>query len=243
MKKIESFAFSAGRKIAGKYEIVSKLGSGWEGEVYKVVELRTGIERAAKFFFPHRNARDKASRTYAIKLHRLRYCSLLIQYHTEETINFQKISVRALISEYVEGIPLSGFLKMFPGNRLDPYQAIHLLYDLAVGIEEIHLLNEYHGDLHTENIIVNKFGLNFGLKILDLFSFSAPKTENMRDDVYGLIQVFHECLGGGKRYSRQPEIVKYICCGLKRNLIKEKFRTISHLREYLETMDWFNRLG
>ena len=240
IKKIKSFNLSAGRKIAGKYEIISKLGSGWEGEVYKVIELRTGIERAAKFFFPHRNAGNKASKTYAIKLHNLRYCSLLIQYHTEETINFQRIPVRVLISEYVEGIPLSEFLKMFPGKRLDPYKAVHLLYDLTLGMEEIHLLNEYHGDMHSENIIVNKFGLKFGLKVLDLFSFSAPKAVNMRDDICNIIQIFHESLGGSKHYSNQPPVVKNICCGLKRSLILKKFRTVSHLREYLEIMDWIN---
>jgi serine/threonine protein kinase len=237
MKKITSFELPVDRKIAGKYQIISKLGSGWEGEVYKVIELSTGIERAAKLFFPHRNLKDKASKTYAIKLHKLRYCSLLIQYHTKETIIYQKTPVTVLISEYVDGIPLHEFLKLMVGKRLDPYQGIHLLYALAKGIEEIHLLNEYHGDLHTENIIVNKFGLNFDLKILDLFSFPASKKENTRDDICSLIQIFYECIGGSKRYSAQPQVIKNICCGLKRSLILKKFRTVSHLREHLETMD------
>ena len=44
---IEAFDFKPGRRIANKYEILKKIGSGWEGEVYKILELRTGIERAA----------------------------------------------------------------------------------------------------------------------------------------------------------------------------------------------------
>jgi len=235
--KLTFFDLPAGRKIAGKYQIIAKIGSGWEGEVYKVIEIRTGIERAAKLFFPHRNVRDKASKAYAIKLHNLRHCSILIQYHTKETITFHKTPVTVLISEYVDGVTLFEFLKLMPGKRLDPYKGIHLLYALAKGIEEIHLLNEYHGDIHTVNIIVNKFGLNIDLKLLDLFSFPASKKENTRDDICSLIQIFYECIGGAKRYSAQPPVIKNICCGLKRSLILKKFRSISHLREHLETMD------
>ena len=34
---ITSFDFPAGRILAKKYEVLSRLGSGWEGEVYPVV--------------------------------------------------------------------------------------------------------------------------------------------------------------------------------------------------------------
>ena len=54
-EKLSSFDLAPGRKLAGKFEIISKLGDGWEGEVYKVRENKTKIERAAKLFFPHRN--------------------------------------------------------------------------------------------------------------------------------------------------------------------------------------------
>ncbi|MFV2067521.1 MAG: hypothetical protein ACC645_11120, partial [Pirellulales bacterium] len=56
-RRINAFDFRPGRVLAGKYEVVSRLGAGWEGEVYMLREMPTGIERAAKFFFPHRNER------------------------------------------------------------------------------------------------------------------------------------------------------------------------------------------
>ncbi|MBT4260023.1 MAG: protein kinase [Nitrospina sp.] len=239
-KTLSSFELAPGRKLAGKFEVISKLGNGWEGEVYKVREIKTNIERAAKLFFPHRNIQEKSAKAYAQKLHKLRDCSLLIHYHTQETIIFKKLPLTVLISEYVEGDLLTEFLKNFPGNRLTSYKALHLLYALAKGLEEIHLMKEYHGDLHMDNIIVQRFGLNFNLKLLDLFHWKAPKHENMQDDVVGLIKVFHESMGGSKYYSKHPEIVKHICCGLKRSLILKKFKTISQLRDYLESCEFTN---
>ena len=112
------------------------------------------------------------------------------------------------------------------------------MYALALGMEEIHLLNEYHGDLHTDNIIVNRFGLGFELKLLDLYNSTSPKLENMRDDICGLVQIYHECMGGAKRYAKLPPIVKNICSGLKRSLILKKFRNVSQLREHLEILEW-----
>ena len=238
LKRIDAFDLKPGRKINGKYEILSLLGSGWESEVYKVREIRTGIERAAKFFFPQRNLGHRTSKTYAKKLHKLRQCSILIQYHTEEVFQFRRVPVTVLISEYVDGPLLSRFLEGFPGKRLPPFVALHLLYALTRGIEEIHLLNEYHGDLHTDNVIVNRFGLNFELKLLDLYNWQAPKSESRKDDICSLIQIFYECLGGKRFYARQPAVIKDICKGLKQSLILQKFRTVSQLREHLEMLDW-----
>lgn len=226
--------------IGRKYRVLSSLGGGWEGEVYKVLEVATGIERAAKLFYPQRNIRDLSAKLYAKKLHKLQACSILIHYHTQETLIFRKIPVTVLISEYVEGELLSKFLQRFSQKRLDAYKALHLLYALVKGIEDIHLRGEYHGDLHTDNIIVNKYGLAFDLKLVDMFNIKASKRENRKEDICGLIQVFHECLGGAKYYARQPKGVKTICSGLKRSLIAKKFRNISMLREHLEDMDWLN---
>jgi serine/threonine protein kinase len=236
--RIESFDLDAGRVVARKYSIVSKLGDGWEGEVYRVAETRTGIERAAKLFYPHRNIGNRTSRLYAKKLHKLRHCSLLIQYHTEEIITIRKIPITMLISEYVEGDLLSKFLSRLPGKRLAPFEALHFLHALVKGMEQVHLANEYHGDIHSDNIIVNRHGLRFDLKLMDLFHLDAPKVENKRSDIYDIIRVFHESIGGAKFYAKQPKAVKYICCGLKNNLILKRFRTLSQLCKHLETMTW-----
>jgi len=236
--RIESFDLEPGRILAGKYCVVTKLGSGWEGEVYGVVETRTGIERAAKLFYPHRNPKNRTARQYAKRLHKLRHCPLLIQYHTEEVITFRRLPITVFISEYVEGELLSDFLRNFPGKRLNPFEAMHFLYALANGVEQVHLENEYHGDIHQDNLIVSRYGLDFDLKLLDLFHLDATKAENKRSDICNIIYLFYEVLGGAKHYARQPDAVKYICCGLKQSLILKKFPTMSQLCKHLETMTW-----
>lgn len=236
--KITSFAFEAGRPLGRKFEIVRRLGGGWEGEVYIVRENLTGIERAAKFFFPHRNKNNRAVRFYAKKLHKLRQCSILIQYLTQEVVRYKGQDLVVLISDYVEGETLVEFLARQPGQRLHAYQALHLLHSLAKGIEEIHRRKEYHGDLHTGNVIVQRVGLEFDLKLVDMFHWGAPSRFNIRQDVFHLVRLLYDVTGGAKFYSRQPQVIKSICCGLKDSLIAKKFSSAGKLREHLETLVW-----
>ena len=235
---ITEFNLKPGRLICRKYEIIEQLGVGWEGEVYKIVELSTGIERAAKFFYPERNIKDRTATQYAKKLHCLRNCSIIIQYHTKEEFIFRRQTITVLISEYVHGKLLSSFLQQQRGKRLPEFQAIHLLYALACGLEEIHLQGEYHGDLHDENIIISRYGLGFEIKLLDLFHRPDSKKSNMREDLFDLIGLFHHALGGAKQYHSHSDTIKYICCGLKRTLIQKKFKNMTQLREHLENLSW-----
>ncbi len=235
---IDSFRLTPGRILARKYEVISLLGAGWEGEVYLIRELATGIERTAKIFFPERNLRDKAVKFYAKKLHKLRHCPMAIQYSAQEHISVKGIQVTLLISEYVEGELLSQFIARQPGKRLQPFQALHVLHELAKGMECIHTIGEYHGDLHTDNIILQRYGLGFDMKLVDLFQSSATKRQAIQDDTVDMIHIFYEILGGRKHYAKQPKAVKDICNGLKRTLILKKFKSASQLRNYIETMQW-----
>ena len=236
--RISSFKLSGGTLLAGKYEVVLRLGSGWEGEVYLVRECGTRIERTVKIFFPRRNLGNRALRFYARKLHKLRHCPIVIQYHTRDTFVFDGLPVSFLVSEFVEGELLSDFLKRQSGRRLNSFQAVHLLHALAAGIELIHNVGEYHGDLHTDNVIVLRYGLGFELKLLDMFSWGSPNAENIQHDVFDLIRIFYDALGGQRWYRRQPQEVKDICKGLKRSLIAREFRSAGHLCQHLEMMEW-----
>jgi tRNA A-37 threonylcarbamoyl transferase component Bud32 len=237
-KRLRAFDFEPGVCLGDRYDVIERLGGGWEGEVYKVVERGTRIERAAKLFYPQRNAGDRAVRYYARKLHKLRECGILIHYHGAEPVQVGGARITMLVSDFVEGELLSVFLKRFPGGRLRPFEGLHLLHALARGVEEIHLRGEYHGDIHSDNIIVARFGLQFELKLIDLYRLDDSPAAARRLDVCDLIYVFWEAIGGAPRYARHPAAVKYICCGLKRTLIRAKFPTVGHLRQHLEELSF-----
>jgi len=236
--RIEKFGFPPGTVLADKYQIISCLGAGWEGEVYFIKEKGTKIERAAKFFFPHRNKGNRASTFYAKKLHKLRDCPVLIQYHSQDKIRFKGVPVTFLVSDYVEGEILAEFLARQPGKRISVFQGLHLLHALATGMECIHNRQEYHGDLHSENVIIRRHGLGFDLKVLDLFQWKMERKKNIQEDVVDIIKIFHEAIGGNAQYKKHPPEVKAICCGLKRTLINKKFKNVSKLIKHLETMHW-----
>lgn len=236
--RIDAFNLPAGRVIAGKYAVERLLGAGWEGEVYRVTEVRTGIRRAAKVFYPERNLRDRALKFYATKLERLQKCSMVIRYHHSESFKYRGVPVVALVSELVDGEILERFVLRQPGQRLQPFEALHLLHALVSGVEEIHLQKEYHGDLHDRNVLVQRRGIGFDVKLLDFFHWGRPSRANMQDDVVQLARLLYDAVGGPERYSRQPPEIKTICCGLRRGLILKKFPTASHLRRHLESFAW-----
>ncbi len=235
---VQRFDFEPGTVLNRKYEVLGFLGDGWEGEVYKLRERATGIRRAGKFFFPRRNPRNRTLRAYAKKLHALRHCHALIQYYTQESMQFHGRRIDYLVSEYVEGESLSSFVGRQPGRRLHPYQALHLLHALSSGVAEMHNLRHSHGDLHTDNIIVRRYGLRFELKLFDFFQWEMSTQDLIQEDVYDLIRIFYDVLGGKRTYARQSPTVKNICRGLKRSLIRQQFRTAGQLRQHIETLEW-----
>ena len=238
LNKIDSFNLRPGRVIGGKYVVDGRLGGGWEGEVYKVLERKTGAQRAAKLFFPHRNVRDRAVMFYARKLERLRKCSIVIQYHHSETLRYRGMPITCLISEYMEGELLCDFVRRHPGRRLHTYEALHLTYALARGLEEIHRAREYHGDLHDGNVLVSRVGILFDVKLVDFYHWGAPTAAHMFDDVVDLIRLLYDAVGGRDRYAGQPPEIKTLCRGLRRDLIRRDFPNARRLREYLETFSW-----
>ena len=232
------FDLVPGRGVAGRYEVVRRLGAGYEGEVYAVVERATGITRAAKFYYPHRDPRGKAAVRYARKLDALRGCPILLQYHHQEVVTVRRQKVVVVVSELVEGEKLSEFLRRQPDGRLAAFEALHLLHALAVGIAPIHARGEYHGDLHDENVMVRRRGIGFDVRLLDLFDLGRPARAKIRKDVLNLVEIFHAVVGGRAHYAGQPPVVKGVIRGLKDSLILQRFASAGDIQRHLETLDW-----
>jgi hypothetical protein len=90
--------------------------------------------------------------------------------------------------------------------------------------------------LHTKNIIVQRWGLHFDLKLLDLHQLGKASADHVLDDVCDMIRVFYDAIGGQKFYATFPPEVKSVVCGLKRSVIQSKFRNALQLRLFLESL-------
>ena len=236
--KVKRFDFASGRRVAGKYDIERPLGSGWEGEVYVIVERTTGIRRAAKFYYPHRDPMGKAAIAYARKLDALRHCPILMQYHHQEIAYVKRRKVTVVISELVEGQKLSEFLAGQGPKGLSTFEALNVLYVLAKGISPIHARGEYHGDIHDDNIMIRRQGVGFEVKLLDFFDLGKPTKAKIHKDVLNLVEVFHVICGGRGQYARQPKVVKDIVRGLKDSLILQRFQSAGDIQRHLENLQW-----
>jgi tRNA A-37 threonylcarbamoyl transferase component Bud32 len=232
------FDLSPGRTLGPYYHIVEYLGGGWEGEVYKVEERRTGIIRAAKLFYNRKGVSREPLLRYARKLYKLRSCPIVVQYHHRGTTSLQGNPVDFLVSDYVDGEMLSSFLNRCRGKHLSSFEALHLLYALTVGIEQIHFLGEYHGDIHSDNIMVKRRGLGFEVYLIDFFDLGRPTREKIQYDVFDLITVFYEMIGGAKAYRTAGKEIKSIIMGRKHYLIRQRFKMAGHLRLALENLEW-----
>lgn len=237
-KKIAVFDFAPGTLIANKFVIKKQLGVGWESEVYLTRERATGVERTAKFFFPHRNPQNQTVRSYAKKLHKLRDSGVMIQYHSMEQHLVGDQEVTCMLSEFVDGELLSDFIARHQDKRLPLFKALHLLHALAAGMERIHQQGEYHGDLHAGNVLVRSVGIGFKIRLIDIYDWRDSKPQNIRLDVTNMIRMFYDAIGGQKYYRYQPQIVKEICCGMRKADLHRRFRNAGALRQFLETMEW-----
>lgn len=232
------FNIQPGRTLGPNYHIIEYLGGGWEGEVYKVEERRTKIVRAAKLFYHREGMREAPLLRYAKKLHKLRTCPIIIQYHHRGIARVGKEQIEFLVSDLADGVMLSSYLETQRKRRLPTFEALHLLYALAVGIEPIHYLGEYHGDIHSDNIIVNRRGLGFDVRLLDFFNLGRSTREKIQHDVYDMITLLFEMIGGVDGYRKARPEIKQMIMGRKHSLIRKQFRTAGDLRLALENMTW-----
>ena len=119
-------------------------------------------------------------------------------------------NVDFLVSDYIEGTILSQYVQHQKGKHLTPFEGLHIIYALCKGIEPIHEMGEYHGDLHSENIIIQRKGIGFDIKLIDFFDLGIPSKRKTEQDIIDIIYILYEILGGRKYYHKLPPEIKKI---------------------------------
>lgn len=235
---MERFGFTKGTQLGPNYRIVEFLGEGWEGEVYKIEERRTKIIRVAKMFYDRRTQQREPHIVYAKKMHDLRRCPIVIQYHHNDRFEMGAKSYDFSVSEYADGEVLAQFIKRQRQKRLPTYEALNVLYQLAKGIEQIHDMGYYHGDIHSENIILKRKGVGFDVRLIDLIHLGKPTKSRIADDAYDLINILYEMIGKSRFYAQQPPEIKDLILGKRRDAIHRKFKDAGQIRRALESLEW-----
>jgi len=209
----------AGMVLAGRYEILERLGSGGMGEVWKAEDAELGIPVAVKVL-PAVLARSERSvdalrREAAISL-RLTHPNIcrIHSLHTDGSLKF-------LVMEYVEGKTLEALLEGLPGRRMRWESLRPIAEQIAAALDHAHSLQPpvLHRDVKPTNIMVAPTGhakvLDFGIarEMKDSMTrmtgkqtsgtllYMSPEQFAGRDqspasDTYSLAATLFECLAG-----------------------------------------------
>jgi len=160
-------ALSAGARL-GPYEIVSPLGAGGMGEVYRATDTRLDRTVAIKILPSHLSENpeaklrfDREARTIS-SLNHSNICTLHDIGH-QDGIDF-------LVMECLEGETLAARLRRGP---LPMDQLLRYAIELCDGLEKAHRMGIVHRDLKPGNIMLTKSGaklMDFGLAKATLVS-------------------------------------------------------------------------
>jgi serine/threonine protein kinase/Tfp pilus assembly protein PilF len=149
--------------FAGRYRIISTLGQGGMGEVYRVFDTRLQEEMALKLLRPEIAdnpvfiQRFRNELKLARKITHRNICRVF-DFHEEEGTPF-------FTMEYVKGETLHSLIKS--KGKLDEAEAIGIAAQVAEGLAEAHELGVVHRDLKSQNIMIEPDGrakiMDFGI--------------------------------------------------------------------------------
>jgi serine/threonine-protein kinase len=158
--------FTPGSIIGGRYRIVSLLGEGGMGEVYRADDLKLGQKVALKYIA--RSVSDDP-RTYERICAEVRIGRQLSHPNICRIFDIVEAGGHRFIAmEYIDGEDLASLLRRI--GRLPPDKALSLTRDIAFALAAAHDRGIVHRDLKPANIMVDGEGrariTDFGLSAL-----------------------------------------------------------------------------
>jgi hypothetical protein len=208
---LEDARFAPGRLFASRYRIVSLLGRGAMGEVYRAEDLRLGQPVALKLLSMRARRGDDALQRFVreVRLARgIAHPNVCRVYDIGDAEGWHYLSM-----EYVDGETLASLLHRI--GRLPSEKATDCARQLCAGLAAAHDRGVLHRDLKPANIMIDGHGririMDFGLAIpSDVTSISeragtpaymapellAGERPTERTDLYALGLVFYELFAG-----------------------------------------------
>jgi len=213
--------FTPGTIVAGRYRIVSLLGEGGMGEVYRADDIRLG-QRVALKYVPARLAHDAGALDrllHEVRIGRtISHPNVCRLYDLVETDGYRFIAM-----EYVDGENLASLLRRI--GRLPAAKAVAIACDICGGLVAAHDRGVIHRDLKPANIMIDGRGTaritDFGLAALADETTGAARPDaagtpaymapeqlagggaTIRSDIYGLGLVLYETFTGKRLFDAQ----------------------------------------
>ena len=152
--------------LDGKYQILSRLGVGGMGEVYKALHIHLNALRVIKLM------RSAVKNDHGAHERFLREARLATRIHHPNVAAIYDFATlddgsRYMVSEYIEGINLHELIN--ERGPLSPRYAATLAIQALMGLEAIHRAGIVHRDVSPENLMVTRDDEgNEVVKIIDL---------------------------------------------------------------------------
>ncbi len=217
--------FLPGAKVADRYRIVSLIGKGGMGEVYRADDLKLGHTVALKFL-PNDLAEDSSRLEYfhsEVRLTRqISHPNVCRVYDIGEVDDQHFLSM-----EYVDGEDLSVLLRRI--GRLPNDKGVQIAQQLCAGLAAAHEKGVLHRDLKPANIMLDGRGqvriTDFGLarlageeakaEIVGTPAYMAPEQlargeTTIQSDLYSLGLILYELFTGEPVHKSNsiPELLK-----------------------------------
>ncbi|MDQ7778382.1 MAG: protein kinase [Planctomycetota bacterium] len=165
-------------KIHG-YKVLSELGRGSFGVVYRALQLSMDRLVAIKVLYPECAAKPEISSRFvseARAVGRLNHPNIVQGYDAGEDAGTYYFSM-----EYLDGHKVSDIIQR--GGALDASRASRIVLDITRALEHAHKHGIIHRDIKPGNIVLSKSG---GAKLCDLgLAFSAGDAESNRSGALG----------------------------------------------------------
>ena len=140
-----------GEILDNRYEIVSRLGAGGMGEVYKAVHTHLGAPRVIKVIHSNISSSSDAKDRF------LREARTATKVHHPNVATLHDFSSlpdgsHYMVWEYIDGENLAQRLRA--KGTLPPRQAIHIIQQALAGLDAIHRAGIVHRDISPENLMI-----------------------------------------------------------------------------------------
>ncbi|MEO6487869.1 MAG: serine/threonine-protein kinase [Thermoanaerobaculia bacterium] len=166
-----AFEFVPGTILLGRYRIVSKLGKGGMGEVYRADDLKLGQAVALKFLTPGKALSERQQQL----IDEVRIGRDVSHPNVCRLYDIGEVGGNLFISmEYIDGEDLASLLRRI--GRLPGDKALALAREICAGLGAAHDRGVVHRDLKPANIMIDGRGR---ARITD---FGLARVEGQRDE-------------------------------------------------------------